>query len=106
MDDFTTRPSFDVVQILETVQSSRPRSIHQISPDDNVESGIASIDPSHAILSDEFPYPEDCFDAPNDQIRCVPNLDHDAVEIFDPYRDKMTLGVQIMSRILEDEQML
>jgi hypothetical protein len=61
MDDFTTRPAVDVdvVQILETMQSSTPSSIPQISPGDNVESGIASLDPSDAALSDEFPCPDD-----------------------------------------------
>jgi hypothetical protein len=61
MDNFTIRPAVevDVVQILETMQSFRPLLIPQISPGDNVESGIASIDPSHAPLSDEFPCPDD-----------------------------------------------
>jgi hypothetical protein len=61
MDDFTLRPAIDVdvAQILETIQSSRPLSFPQISPGDNVESGIASIDPSDATLSDEFPCPDD-----------------------------------------------
>jgi hypothetical protein len=91
----------DIVQILETMQSSRSLSIPQISPGDNVESGIASIDPSDATLSDEFPCPDDYFDPPDDQILCVPSLDHDVVEAFDPYQ-----AVQIISRILEDQQML
>jgi hypothetical protein len=45
MDDFTIRPAVnvDVIQILETMQFSRPRLIPQISPGDNVESSIASI---------------------------------------------------------------
>jgi hypothetical protein len=53
MDDFTIRAAVDVnaVQILERMQSSRLPPIPQISPGDNVESGIASIDPSDAILS-------------------------------------------------------
>jgi hypothetical protein len=57
--DFTIRPAvdLDVVQILETVQSSRPLPIPQISSGDNVESGIASIDRSEATLSNEFPPP-------------------------------------------------
>jgi hypothetical protein len=71
-NDFTIRPAvdFDVVQILETMKSSRPL---QISPGDNVKSGIAFIDPSDATLSDEFPCPDDYFDAPEDQIRGVPS---------------------------------
>jgi hypothetical protein len=87
MDDFTIHPAVDVdiVQILGTMRSSRPPSISQISPGDNVESGIVSIDPSDATLSDEFPCPDDYLDALEDQIRCVPGLDHDAVEAFDPY---------------------
>jgi hypothetical protein len=86
MDDFTIRPAVDVdvVQILETMRSSRPLPIPRISPGDNVESSIASTDPSDAILSDEFPCPDDYFDAPEDQIRCVSSVDHNAVEIFDP----------------------
>jgi hypothetical protein len=81
MDDFTIRPAVDVdiVQILEKVQSSRPLPIPQISPGDNTESGIASIGPSDATLSDKFLCPDDDFDAPEDQIRCVPCLDQDAV---------------------------
>jgi hypothetical protein len=49
IDGFTISPAVDVdvIQILETMQSSRP--------DDNIEAGIASIDPSDATLSDEFP---------------------------------------------------
>jgi hypothetical protein len=56
-DDFTIHPPVDlnVVQIFETKQSSRPRAIPQISPGDNVESGIASIDSFDATLSDELP---------------------------------------------------
>jgi hypothetical protein len=90
IDDFTIRPAvdIDVVQILETMQSSRPPPIPQISPGDNVVSGIVSIDPSDATLSDEFPCPDDYIDAPEDQIRCIPSLDHDSVETFDPYPDR------------------
>jgi hypothetical protein len=108
MDDFTIRPAvdIDVVQILETMQSPRPLSIPQNSPSDNVESGIASIDPSDATLADEFPCPDNYFDAPEDQIRCVPSLDHDTVETFDPYSAEMPLNVQIMSRILGHRQVL
>jgi hypothetical protein len=105
MDNFAIRPAVDVVQILETMQSSRPISIPQISPDNNVESGIASIDPSDAILSGEFHCPDDSFNAPADQIHCVPSFDHDAVETFDPYPAEIPLNVQIMSRVLEDQQM-
>jgi hypothetical protein len=104
MDDFTIRPAVDVdvIQILETMHSSRPVPIPQILPGDSVESIITSIDPSDATLSDEFPYPDDYFDAPEDQICCVPSLDHDVLETFDPYPTKIPLNVQIMSRILED----
>jgi hypothetical protein len=68
VDDFTIRPAadVDVAQILETMQSFRLLPIPQISPGDNVESGIASIDPSDATLSDEFPCHDDHFDAPED----------------------------------------
>jgi hypothetical protein len=108
MDDFTIRPAVDVdvdvVQILETMQSSRPLFIPQISSGDNFKSGIASIDPSDATLFHEFPCPDDYFDAPEDQIRCVPSFDHDAVETFDPYPTEIPLNVQIMPRILEDQQ--
>jgi hypothetical protein len=108
MDDFTIRPAVDVdlIQILETVQSSRPRSIPQNSPGDNVESAIASIGPSDATLSDEFRCPDDYFHAPEDQIHCGPSLDHDAVETFDPYLAEIPLNVQIMSRIPENQQVL
>jgi hypothetical protein len=80
MDDFIIRPTVGVgvVQILETMQSSRPLPIPQIWPRDNVESGIGSIDPSDAALLDEFPWSDDDFDAPEDQIRCVPSLDYGA----------------------------
>jgi hypothetical protein len=88
------------------MQSSRPLSIPQISPGDNVESDIASIDPSDATLSDEFTCADDYFDAPKDQICFVPSLDHDAVETFDPYPAEISLNVQIMSRILENQQVL
>jgi hypothetical protein len=66
MDDFTVRPAeeVDVVQILEVIQSSRPLPIPQISPGDNFDSDIASIDPSGATLPHEFPCPEDYFDVP------------------------------------------
>jgi hypothetical protein len=105
MDGFTVRPSVDVdvAQIFETLQSFRTLPIPQLSPGDNVESGIASTDPSGATLSDEFPCPDDYFDAPADQIRCVPSLDHDAVETFDSHPAEILLNVQIMSRILEDQ---
>jgi hypothetical protein len=108
MHDFTIRPAvdLDVAQILGTMQSSRPLSIPQILPGDNVESGIASIDASDATLSDKFPCPDDYFDAPEDQIRCVPSLDHDVVKRFDPHPAEIPLKLQIMSRILEDQQVL
>jgi hypothetical protein len=78
MDEVTIRPAVDVdvIQILETMQSSRPLPIHQNSPGDNVESGIASVDSSDVTLSDEFPRPDDYFDAPEAWIRCVASLDH------------------------------
>jgi hypothetical protein len=108
MADFTIRPAVevDVAQILETRQSFRPLPIPQISPGDNIESGIASIDPSDATLSDEFPCPDDYFDTPEDQIHCVTNLDHDAVETFDPFPAVIPLSVQIMSQIFQDQQVL
>jgi hypothetical protein len=84
------------------MQSSRRLSIPQISPGDNVESGIAFIDPSDATLSHEFPCPDDYLDAPDDQIRCVPSLNPDAVETFDTYPANRPLTVQIMLRVLED----
>jgi hypothetical protein len=89
------RPAVDVgvVQILETMQSSRSPSIPQNSPGDNTASGIASIDRSDATLSDEFPWPDDYFDAPEDQIHCVPCLNHDAVETFDQYPAEIPLNV-------------
>jgi hypothetical protein len=108
MDDFPIRPAvdIDVVHILEAMQSSRLLLIPYISLGDNIEPGIASVGPSDAILSDEFPFPDDDFDAPEDQIRCVPNLGHDAVETFDQYPAEIPLDVQIMSRILEAQQVL
>jgi hypothetical protein len=108
MNDFAIRPAVDVdvAQILETRPSSRPLPIPQNSPGDDVESDIASIDPSDATLSDEFLCPDDYFNAPGDQIRCVPSLDHEAVEIFDPYPAEIPLNVQIMLRILEGQQVL
>jgi hypothetical protein len=44
MDDFTIRAlvNLDIAQILETMQSSRPLLISQISPGNNVKSAIAS----------------------------------------------------------------
>jgi hypothetical protein len=108
MDDFTIRPpvDLDVVQILETMGSSRARPMPQISSGDNIESGVSSIDPSDTALAKEFPCPDDYVDAPEDQIDCVPGLNHDAVEIFDPCPDEIPLNVQIMSRVLEDQQVL
>jgi hypothetical protein len=108
MDHFAIRPAVavDFVQILETMQSSGSLPIPRISPDNTVESGIASSEPSGASLSDELSYPDDCLDAPEDPIRCVPNLDHDAFEIFDLYLAEILLDVQIMSWILEDSQVL
>jgi hypothetical protein len=105
MDDFTIHPpvDLDVVQILETMESSRILPIPQISPRDNVESGVGSIDPSDATLAKEFPFPDDCVDAPEDQIDCVPSLDHDAVEISHACPDETALNVQIMSRVIEDQ---
>jgi hypothetical protein len=106
MDDFKIRPPVDVAQIRETMQSSRPLPIPQNSPGDTVESGIASISLSDANLSEEFPCPDDYFHAPEDQIRCGSSLDHSAVGPFDSYPTEIPLDVQIMSLILEDQQML
>jgi hypothetical protein len=108
MDDLTIRlpVDLDVNQILETTESSRALPIPQISLGDNVESGVGSIDPSDATLAKELPCPDDYVDAPDDQTDCVRSLDHDAVEIFDPWPDEIPLNVQIMSRVLEDQQLL
>jgi hypothetical protein len=108
MDDFTIHPlvGVDVVRILEIMQSSRPPLIPQISPGGNVESHIASIEPPYSTSPDEFPCHDDYFDAPEDQIHYVPSLDHDAVEIFDPYSAEIPPNVHIMSPILEDQHML
>jgi hypothetical protein len=108
MDDFTVRPPIDhdVVQFLETMESSRALPIPRISPGDNVKSSVGSIDPSDAILAKELPCPDDYIDAPEDQIDCIPSLDHDTVEKFDPCPDEIPFNVQIMSWILEDQQML
>jgi hypothetical protein len=83
----------DVVQILETMGYSTALQIHQISPGDSVEPGVDFIDPSDAILAKELPCPDDYFDAPKDQIRCVPSLDHDNVETFDPYPGQIPLNL-------------
>jgi hypothetical protein len=91
MDDFAIRPpvDLDIVQILETMESLRTLPIPQISPGDNVESGVGSIDPSDATLAKELPCSDDYVDAPEDQIDCVPSLDHDVVKIFDLYPDEI-----------------
>jgi hypothetical protein len=107
-DDFTIHPfvDLDVVQILETMESSRAVPIPQISPGDNVEPDVGSIDRSDATLAKELPWPGDYVDAPEDQIDCGPSLYHDAIEIFDPYPDGRPLIVQIISRVLEDQHVL
>jgi hypothetical protein len=98
IDDFATRSPVDleVVQILETMQSSRPMPIPQISPGDNVGSGSASLNRSNATLSNGLPCPDDYFDAPEDQIDFAPRLDHDDIELFDPCPDEMSLNAKIM----------
>jgi hypothetical protein len=57
MDNFTIHPTvnLDVVEILSTMQSSRPLPIPKISPGDDVESGIASIRPSDVRHSSSRP---------------------------------------------------
>jgi hypothetical protein len=108
MDDFTIRPpvDLDVIQIPETMESSRAIPVPQMSLGDNVESGVGSIDPSDATLAKELPSPDAYVDAPEDQINCVPSLDHDAVKIFDPCPGEAPLNVYIMSRVLEDQKAL
>jgi hypothetical protein len=108
MADFIIHPcvNLDVVQIPEKMQSSRLLPIPQMSPGDNVESDVASIDRSDAALSKEFPCSDDSFDFAEGQIDFVPRLDEDAVEIFDPYSDEISLNIQIMSRIFEDQHVL
>jgi hypothetical protein len=66
MDDFTIRPpvNLNVVQILETMESSTALPVPQISHDDNVESGVDSIDASDATLAKELPCPDGSVDAP------------------------------------------
>jgi hypothetical protein len=53
LDGFTIDApvDLDVVQILETMESSRSLPIPQISPGDNNESRVGSIDPSNTILA-------------------------------------------------------
>jgi hypothetical protein len=108
MNDFTIRPPvlLNVVQILEMMESSRALPLPQILPGHNVESGVGSIDPSDATLAKEPPCPDDYVDAPEYQIDYVPSLDHDVVEIFNLCPDEIPLNVQIMSRVLEDQQVL
>jgi hypothetical protein len=88
------------------MQSFRPQPIPQISPGDNVESGIAFIEPSNVILSDEVPCLDDYFNAAEDQIFYYHRLDHDAVEMFDSFPAVISLNVQTMPQILEDQQVL
>jgi hypothetical protein len=107
MDDFTIRQPLTLMLFKLSRRCNLPdRNQSQNSAGDNVESGIASIDRSDATLSDEFPCPDDYFDAPWDQIHCVLSLNHDVIKIFDPYPAEIPFNVQIMSRILEDQQML
>jgi hypothetical protein len=79
------------------MQSLRPPPIPQISHGDNLESDVASIHPSDAILSTKLLCPDNYFDAPEDHIDFVPSLDNDVVEIFDPCPDEIPLNVQIIS---------
>jgi hypothetical protein len=104
MDDFIIRPpiGIDAVQILRTMQSSRPLPIPQLSLGNHIESGISSIEPSEVTLSDELSCPDGYFDAPEDPICCVPSLDHDAVELFNPYTAEISLNVQTISGIHKD----
>jgi hypothetical protein len=106
MDDFTIRPpvATDVIPILETMESSRALPIPQISSGYNAGSGVCSIDPSGTTLAKELYCPDDYVGAPEDQIDCAPSLDYDAVEIFDLCPDEIPLNVQIMSRVLEEQQ--
>jgi hypothetical protein len=102
--DFTIRPpvDLDVIQILETRESSRVLLILQISRGGNIESGVGSIDPADATSAKELLFPAGYVDAPEDHINCVPTLDHDVVETFDPCPDDILFNVQIMSRALEN----
>jgi hypothetical protein len=74
LDDFIIHPAVDVnvVQILETMQFFQTPTNPQNSRGDNVEPGIASIDPSDPTLSNEFPCPDNYFDTPENQIRVFP----------------------------------
>jgi hypothetical protein len=87
MDAFSLRPpiDLDVVQILETMQPFRP---HQSSKFRLVIKSSLVLLPSIRLtqLSQTNSLaPDDYFDPPDDQIRCVPSLDHDAVETVDSY---------------------
>jgi hypothetical protein len=68
MDNFTIRSpiDLDVVQIPEMMEFSRALPIPQISPGDNIKSGVGSTDPSDATLAKELPCPADYVDAPED----------------------------------------
>jgi hypothetical protein len=57
-------------------------------------------------LSDGSSCPGDYFDAPEDQIRSVPSLDHGAFERFNLYPPEISLNVQVMPCILEEQQVL
>jgi hypothetical protein len=71
MDDFTISPpvDLDIVQILETMESSRTLPTPQISSGDSIESGVGSIDESDATLAKELPCLDDYVDAPEDLSR-------------------------------------
>jgi hypothetical protein len=69
---------------------------------DDGDSSIAFIDPSDPTLSEEFRCRDGDFEAPDD-IRCIPSLDHDPLETFDPDAAEVSLNVQILSRILEEQ---
>jgi hypothetical protein len=77
-----------------------------MSPDDDAGSGITAIEPSDATVPDKLPYSDDCSDGREDQIRCIASLNHNAVEIFDPYPAEILFNVQIMSQTVKNQQMV
>jgi hypothetical protein len=107
-DDFGIHPPVDrdVVQILETMNASRPSTITPIVPGNDIQAELAFIEPYDALSIRQLSCFDDYIDASEDDVDFVPSFEPDRYEIVDQHSVEIPLNVQIISRILEDQQEL
>jgi hypothetical protein len=105
LEDFTIRPPVDleVVDILETRNSSGGSAIPSRLPEDHLDAGLCSLDSSEESPSDELSCSDDYVGGPYDELDSVPTFD-DRSETAVRSRQNISLSTKPVSadRILTE----